>query len=141
MKILVDWTAVESMIRADYESDRRPRGRPGYSLKMLVRIECLAWMFVASDRALESALADSKSFARFVGLDPWAPKPPSAAAIRNFRALLQRKTGPDGVLSLEWAVHMEFRTSVSRAGLEFRPGEIREPVFRRAISPLIQSAD
>ena len=135
----VDWSGIEAMIRPVYESDIRLRGRKGFSLGMMIRITALAWLWSASDRNLENALLDSKALARFAGLDAWTPRPPSASAIRAFRDLLKRTTGPDGVFDLHTALVDAIRGGIHAAGLEFRHGVICEPIFRRALSPTIHA--
>ena len=136
----VDWAGIEAMIRPVYESDIRRRGRRGYSMKMMVRIMALAWLWQASDRATENALMDSKALARFVGLDAWTPRPPSASAIRAFRDLLKRTAGPDHIFDMYQHLVDALRGGIHAAGLEFRHGTISEPVFRRALSPLLRPA-
>ncbi len=136
----VDWPALEAMIRPHYETDIRRRGRRGYSLRMMIRVTTLAWLWQASDRALEHALADSKSLARFIGTDPWSPRPPSATAARAFRDLLKRTIGPDCVFDLHYHLVDVIRRGILDAGLEFRHGSILEPVFRRSLSPNSRTA-
>ena len=136
----VDWTAIEAAVRPHYETDIRRRGRKGHSLRMMIRITALAWLWSASDRNLENALLDSKALARFAGLDAWTPRPPSASAIRAFRDLLKRTTGPDGVFDLHQHLVDAIRGGIRKAGLEFRHGVISEPLFRRSMSPLLPPA-
>ena len=135
----VDWTAIEAAVRPHYETDIRRRGRKGHSLRMMIRITALAWLWGASDRNLENALLDSKALARFVGLDAWTPRPPSASAIRAFRDLLKRTTGPDGVFDLHQHLVAALRGGIHAQGLEYRHGAIHEPIFRRALSPTIRA--
>jgi hypothetical protein len=137
----VAWDVAEAMVRPCYESDIRGRGRKGYSLGMMIKCQALQWLWACSDRDLEHALADSKGMARFAGLDPWTPKPPSASALRAFRNLCERETGADGVLSLLWDLHKVFRSGIRAAGLEHRHGQIVEPIFRRCLSPIAPPAD
>ena len=138
----IDWPAIENMVRPFYEADVRRRGRRGHSMKMMVRIMTLAWLWGgASDRALEHSLLDSKALARFAGLDAWTPRPPSASAIRAFRDLLKRTTGPDGVFDLHQHLVDAIRGGIHAAGLEYRPGIIQEPIFRRALSPAIRAME
>ena len=133
----VSWEAAEALVRPFYESDIRRRGRRGYSLRMMLRILAAQWLWNASDRDMENALIDSKSLARFTGIDPWAPRPPSASAIRAFRNLCERETAEDGALSVAWNLHQLFRSGIRTAGLEHRHGQISEPIFRRSQSPLV----
>ena len=136
----VDWTACENLIRPFYSSDRQTRGRKGYSLRLLVRCMALQFFWQASDRDLENSLLDSKAMARFAGLDPWTPKPPSASALRAFRNLTEREISDDGALNLQWHLHVFFRSALRKANLEHRRGAIMEPVFRKCTSPVVPPA-
>ena len=137
----VDWTAAEALIRPKYQTDRQPRGRKGYSLGMMIRCQALQWLWACSDRDLENSLLDSKAMARFCGLDAWAPRPPSASAIRAFRNLTEREISDDGVFHLQWHLFSIFRAGIRAAGLEHRHGQIVEPIFRGSLSPLVPSPD
>lgn len=128
---MVRWEHIEEMVRPYYRADVQRTGRRGYSLKMMLRCFALQVFWCASDRQLESAVLDSHSLSRFIGTDPWQPRPPSASAIRGFRTLLERAR-PSGYLeTLAELVELEMLNAVHTAGLEFRPGEIREPIFRK----------
>lgn len=137
----VAWDDAEAMVRPFYESDIRRRGRKGHSLRLMLRILACQWLWNASDRDMENSLLDSKAMARFVGIDPWAPRPPSASAIRAFRNLTERETAPHGPLSVLWELQQLFRRGINGAGLEHRHGQIVEPVFRRNLSPLANVPD
>ena len=136
-KSAINWPVVENMVRPHYDADAERTGRPGFSLGMHLRILAVQLFWRTSDRNLEAALADSKSLARFIGTDPWAPSPPSAAAIRKFRTLLTNTLSDSGVFSLLHDVVALMKSDIARAGFEFRPGVIDEPIFRRALSPLV----
>ena len=137
----VDWTAAEALIRPKYQTDRQTRGRKGYSLGMMIRCQAVQWLWACSDRDLENSLLDSKAMARFCGLDAWAPRPPSASALRAFRNLLEREISEDGVFHLQWHLFSIFRAGIRAAGLEHRHGAVTEPIFRRALSPLVPAPD
>ena len=127
----IDWQALEKLVRPHYNADSQPRGRRGFGLRTMLRSHLISWLWRASDRTLEGALSDSKAFARFCGPDPWAPKPPSAAAIRGFRKLLDVARPADAGWELSWLIDEAFRSGIHRAGLDFRHGTLTEPVFRR----------
>ena len=120
----VDWSELEALCRPYYQADQRQRGRKGYSLRMMTRCEVVREIWELSDEATENAILDSFALAVFIGTDPWQPRPPSASSLRSFRAGLERA----GVLR-RFGVIVE--RSFYRHGLEFRPGYIKEPIFRR----------
>lgn len=127
----INWGDLEKLVRPHYSADSQPRGRRGFALRTMLRSHLVGWLWRASDRTLEGALSDSKAFARFCGLDPWVPKPPSAAAIRSFRKLLDEARPGDAGWELSWLIDEAFRSGIHRAGLDFRHGTLVEPVFRR----------
>ncbi len=120
---IIPWQRLEEIARPHYHADRRATGRPGYSLRMMLHCWILLWFWQLSDDGVESLVLDSHATAKFIGSDPWAPRPPSASKIREFRKLLAFKAiGPE----LEIEVHYAFAV----AGLQVRTGAIVEPVFR-----------
>jgi hypothetical protein len=100
------------------------RGRKGYSLRMMMRCEVVRQVWRLSDESTENAILDSYALALFVGIDPWQPRPPSASSLRSFRLCLDAARVLD-----RFGLIVE--RSFALQGLEFRPGLIREPVFRR----------
>ncbi len=132
----VDWEVLEGWIRPFYAADRQPKGRPGYPLAVMIRITILGILWEASDRGLEHALYDSKGMCRFCKIDPWAPRPPSAASIRAFRTLLATSVRDGEILPLLFEVQQHVSAALSAAGFEFRPGIVREPILRSALSVL-----
>ncbi len=117
------WSEMEERLRPHYAADNRATGRPGYSLRMMIRCRVLQLFYSLSDDGTEAAILDSHATARFIGTDPWQPRPPSASKIRAFRQLIA-----DSGLEAEFT--LTFELAFIRAGLQFRVGEIREPVFR-----------
>lgn len=91
---------------------------------MMMRCRVVQEVWELSDEATENAILDSYALALFVGTDPWQPRPPSASALRSFRTRLDAA----GVLG-RFGVIVE--RSFLLQGLEFRPGYIKEPIFRR----------
>ncbi len=126
----VAWSELEEMVRPHYQADIRKTGRKGYSLKMMLRAHTIQQLWLMSDRQLESTLLDSHAMAKFIGTDPWAPRPPSASALRAFRQLLQRFPAPNALDMLDEAVCAKMKSDIGAAGFEYRPGRIEDPVFR-----------
>ena len=120
----LDWAALEALCRPHYQADQGKRGRKGYSLAMMMRCEVVREVWELSDEATENAILDSFALAVFIGTDPWQPRPPSASSLRSFRTCLDNAgvLGRFGVLVERYFLNQ---------GLEFRPGYIREPIFRR----------
>lgn len=121
---VLPWDEIESRLRPHYESDKRKTGRRGFSLRMMIRCWVVACIWNLSDEALENAILDSLTIAKFVGTDPWSPRPPSASAFRNFRHFVGKvMTGSDLRLDIDLAM--------IKSGIQWRQGCIVEPVFRR----------
>lgn len=121
---VIPWSEFEAAIRPHYFADTRPTGRRGCSLRMLLRCHVIGRVWQLTDEGVEAAILDSLAIAKFVGCDPWSPRPPSASTLREFRHLVNRLPslhGLDGDIAIAFA----------GAGLQFRPGKILEPVFRR----------
>ncbi len=127
----VPWGGLEELVRPLYQADARKRGRRGHALKLLLRCQVLAIVWRASDRALAAAIVDSRAFGDFLGLDPRRPAPPSASALRNFAAVLEKALDPDGVFTMAQHLDFQVRAAIAAAGLEWRAGAITEPIFRR----------
>jgi hypothetical protein len=123
LEAVIPWLHLEDLIRPHYQSDARATGRPGYSLKMMIRCRIVQVFLTLSDDGVEAAILDSHATARFIGTDPWQPRPPSATKIRAFRKLLAES-------GLKDQFELAFEIAFADAGLQFRVGEIREPVFR-----------
>jgi IS5 family transposase len=123
LEVVIPWREIEDLIRPHYLSDARATGRPGYSLRMMTRCLLLQMFWTLSDDGVESVILDSHACAKFVGTDPWAPRPPSATKVRGFRRLLEEHRLRD-------QIELEIEVAFADAGLQFRVGEIREPVFR-----------
>jgi transposase, IS5 family len=123
LEAVCPWSEMEALIRPHYSADNQATGRPGYSLAMMCRCRVLQLFYSLSDDGTEAAILDSHATARFVGTDPWQPRPPSASKVRAFRRLLSDR-------GLEPEFTLSFELAFIGAGLQFRVGEIREPVFR-----------
>src|SRR5574338_456962 len=129
---IIPWNDLEALVRPYYLADARKTGRRGYSLKMMLHVFALQRLWIMSDRQTEAAILDSHAFARFIGTDAWAPRPPSATAIRGFRALLEsvQPPPPDDLDTLADFLVRCIGSAFMGAGVAFRPGTIREPVFK-----------
>jgi hypothetical protein len=123
LETILPWQAMEELVRPHYGADNRATGRPGYSLRMMIRCRIVQLFYSLSDDSVEAAILDSHATARFVGTDPWQPRPPSASKVRAFRRLLADR-------GIAHELELAFELSFIDAGLQFRVGEIREPVFR-----------
>lgn len=121
---LLDWPKLEGLVRPHYKADERKRGRKGYGLRMMVRTAVVQQLWQLSDEGTQAAILDSYATAVFIGTDPWAPRPPSAAAIRNFRNLLVNT-------KLAEPFRLAIETRFTEEGLIFQRGFIREPIVRK----------
>lgn len=126
----VDWPALEAIARRFYQADVRRTGRKGYALRMMLRCHVLQLLWRMSDRQAEHAILDSHAFAAFIGTDPWAPRPPSATAMRTFRALLAGSMTGLGD-TVDALIESRLSDDLRAAGFEYRPGRLEDPVFRR----------
>ena len=79
---VIPWSEIEERLRPYYAADSRSTGRKGYSLKMMIRCWVIACVWRLTDDGLEHAVLDSLALAKFIGTDPWQPRPPSASAFR-----------------------------------------------------------
>lgn len=121
---LLPWADLEAIVRRVYCRDQRRTGRPGYSAAMLLRCLVLCWFWSLSDDQAEAVVLDSYATARFVGTDPWKPRPPAASTIREFRKQLEFS----GVLQ---EIRSRIDAAMAAAGVTVREGMIREPVFKK----------
>lgn len=139
---IINWPEIEAMVRPHYSADIQATGRKGYSLKMMLRCVILQYLWNLSDRQTEVEILDSHAMSRFVGTDPWKPRPPSYSKIREFRVTLMswhcdpvsgaRTLGePRNYLCLHEAVVDAFLADLRRAGMEVRQGTVVDPQFRR----------
>lgn len=121
---VIPWNELENRLREHYQADARKTGRKGYSLRMMLRCLIVACVWNLSDEALENFVLDSLAIAKFIGTDPWQPRPPSASAFRNFRRLANSALGSE---SIRLVVDLAF----IEAGIQWRQGCMVDPVFRR----------
>lgn len=83
---LIDWSALEAVLRKIYGSDE---GRPSYPVLTLVKMLLLQQWYCLSDPGLEEAVDDRLSFRRFAGL-PLDEGVPDHSTIWRFRQELER---------------------------------------------------
>lgn len=121
------WEKFEAMLRPHYQADARKFGRKGYSLRMMLRSWVVACVWRLSDDGLVNMVLDSLSIAKFIGCDPWSPRPPSESAFRGFRHLVENTLG-------ELALRTEIDAALAAAGIQWRQGAVLEPQFRRSPS-------
>ncbi|MCB1968755.1 MAG: transposase, partial [Candidatus Accumulibacter sp.] len=121
---LLPWSDLETIVHRVYCRDQRHTGRPGYSAAMLLRCMVLCWFWSLSDDQAEAAILDSYATARFIGTDPWKPRPPAASTIREFRKQLESF----GILT---EIRDRTDAALTAAGIAVRHGTIREPVFKK----------
>ena len=122
---LMPWGKLESIVRPRYASDTQKGGRPGYSLRMLIRCYVLQTFWQLNDYGLENFVLDSHAAARFIGSDPWQPRPPSASRMRDFRKLLENSM-------LDGEFQAAIIDAVYSSGLQVKIGCVAEPVFRQS---------
>ncbi len=121
---LLPWDQLEKIVRPFFSADTQRSGRPGYSLKMLIRSYVVQYFWTLSDDALEGFILDSHAACRFIGSDPWQPRPPSATRMRNFRRLLEQN-------ALEVKISVAIMDACYLAEVQVRRGQCIEPIFRR----------
>lgn len=126
---VVPWAEIENALRPSYQADMRKTGRKGFSLGMMIRCWVVACFWNLSDDGLEGLILDSLAIAKFIGTDPWDPKPPSASSFRNFR----RHVG-DALCSGSGNSELRHKINLAMiaAGIQWRQGCIVEPVFKRS---------
>lgn len=87
MDALIPWKRLEKRIRRHYPKGGG-KGRPPYSLSVMLRIHCVQLFYNLSDPAMEDMLYEIESVRRFVGLKLSGPIP-DETTILNFRHLLE----------------------------------------------------
>ena len=87
MDALIPWKRLEKGIRRHYPKGGG-KGRPPYSLSVMLRIHCVQLFYNLSDPAMEDMLYEIESVRRFVGVKLSGPIP-DETTILNFRHLLE----------------------------------------------------
>ena len=85
MRKLVPWKKISKLIQPHYYSNKT--GRPAYDLILMVKIHCLQQWYNIGDLAIEEAIYDRRSFAKFLDIDLMNNRVPDETTILNFRHL------------------------------------------------------
>lgn len=88
MEQVVPWQELKRRIRPFYP--KAGNGRQPMPLEMMLRIHFMQQWFKLSDPAMEDALYDSNSMARFAGIDLASDPVPDETTILKFRHLLEK---------------------------------------------------
>lgn len=118
---LIDWSAVEALMRGLHGSRR---GAPGYPPLTMLKALMLQQWYDLSDPELEDALLDRLSFRRFVGL-ALDERAPDHSTISRFRKVL----GDEG---LSAKVFGEITRQIDQKGLILRQGTMIDATFVEA---------
>lgn len=87
MDQLIPWARIEKKLKKHYPKGKR--GRPPYSLSVMLRIHCMQVFYNLSDPAMEDALIEIDSMRRFAGLK-LSDRYPDETTILNFRRFLEQ---------------------------------------------------
>lgn len=122
---LIDWSALEAVLRKIYGSDE---GRPSYPVLTLVKMLLLQQWYCLSDPGLEEAVDDRLSFRRFAGL-PLDEGVPDHSTIWRFRQELERH-------GLSEALFAEINRQLDARGLIVRKGTLIDAtIVKAAVKP------
>ena len=88
MDRVVPWSALVELV-APFAPEGR-RGRPPFSVQMMLRIHFMQQWFTLSDPAMEESLHDMPLFRDFAGLGGWSERLPDETTILRFRHLLEK---------------------------------------------------
>ena len=89
MRKIVPWMKIAKMIRPFYYNNKT--GRPAYDLVLMIKIHCLQQWYNLADLAMEEAIYDRRSFAKFLDIDLMNDRIPDETTILNFRHLIEEK--------------------------------------------------
>ena len=87
MERVVPWAALVELVVPFAPVGRR--GRPPFSIEVMLRIHFMQQWFTLSDPAMEEALHDMPLFREFAGLGGWSDRLPDETTILRFRHLLE----------------------------------------------------
>ncbi len=88
MSKIVPWKKIAKLIRPYYYSNTT--GRPAYDLVQMIKIHCLQQWYNLGDLAMEEAIYDRRSFAKFLNIDLMNNRIPDETTILNFRHLIEK---------------------------------------------------
>jgi len=89
MRQVVPWRKMARLIKPYYYNNQK--GRSAYDLILMIKIHCLQQWYNLADLAMEEAIYDRRSFAKFLDIDLMANPIPDETTILNFRHLLEEK--------------------------------------------------
>lgn len=118
---VLDWSAIEVLLRPIYGSDE---GHPSYPVLSLVKLLLLQQWYGLSDPGLEEAVDDRLSFRRFAGL-PLDEGVPDHSTIWRFRQELARH-------DLAEALFAEINRQLDARGLIVRKGTLIDATLLEA---------
>ena len=121
MDALIPWKRLEKGIRRHYPKGGG-KGRPPYSLSVMLRIHCVQLFYNLSDPAMEDMLYEIESVRRFVGVKLGGPIP-DETTILNFRHLLEAHKLGQKLLS-------EINKHLDEQGLILKEGTIIDAFWR-----------
>ena len=90
MESVVPWQELTAVIAPYYPT--AGNGRPPIGLERMLRIYCLQQWFHLSDPAMEEAFYDSRTMARFAGLDLTIESAPDETTICKFRHRIEEQS-------------------------------------------------
>ena len=88
MNKLVPWQRLEEKIRPHYYAGKR--GRPPKGIRLMLRMYLLQVWFNLADEAVEEQIYGSYAMRKFMGIDFTGEGAPDAAALLDFRRLLEK---------------------------------------------------
>jgi IS5 family transposase len=88
MDRVVPWSKLVALISPFMPEGRR--GRPPFSVEVMLRIHFMQQWFNLSDPAMEEALHDMALFRDFAGLGGWDERVPDESTILRFRRVLEK---------------------------------------------------
>jgi IS5 family transposase len=88
MDRVVPWSELVALISPFMPEGRR--GRPPFSVEVMLRIHFMQQWFNLSDPAMEEALHDMALFRDFAGLGGWDERVPDETTILRFRRVLEK---------------------------------------------------
>lgn len=115
---VVDWSAIEEKLKVVYASKM---GAPSFAPLLLFKTLLIQRWYNLSDPAIEDALGDRKSFARFVGL-PLDAAAPDHSTIWRFRTQLIKRGLMEPLLET-------LMLQIQNAGLVLKQGTLMDATF------------
>lgn len=104
MDAVVPWSELVALISPFMPEGRR--GRPPFSVEVMLRIHFMQQWFNLSDPAMEEALHDMALFRDFAGLGGWDERVPDESTILRFRRVLEKhKLAPEILQTINDLLH------------------------------------